>query len=181
MRCFLAIALPDDVAGRLLSLQVALRAGQPVPRDNLHLTLAFLDDQTDEALQELHEALERLRLPPVPISFGPIGTFGGDGVRSLHVEVPLTPALETLERKLQGALHLAGIRLPHRRFRPHVTLARQKHTLTADELTALARRMAAHAATPLPGFVAQGFGLYRSTLRPGGAVHDLLADYPLRG
>lgn len=181
MRAFLAIALPDAVAERFGDLQAALRIGRPVPEDQLHLTLAFLDEQPDDALEELHFALGRLRLPPVPISFGTLGSFGEAGPRTVHAEVQETPALLALHRAVKGAIHVAGITLGRRRFRPHVTFARLPQRLTAEETAGLARFLGRYAASPLPGFEAPALTLFRSTLRRDGAVYDALADYPLAG
>ena len=57
MRSFIAISPSDDVKAAFAPLQRALPVGRPVPSDNMHLTLAFLDDQTEETLEELHEEL----------------------------------------------------------------------------------------------------------------------------
>ncbi|MBR9844371.1 MAG: hypothetical protein GYB25_14515 [Rhodobacteraceae bacterium] len=45
------------------ALQDELRVGRKPPEENLHLTLAFLDDQPEAVLSELHEALQAEALP----------------------------------------------------------------------------------------------------------------------
>ena len=52
MRCFLSLDLPDRCRDPLLSMIGGLRVGRAVPWDNLHITLSFLDDQPEEALEE---------------------------------------------------------------------------------------------------------------------------------
>lgn len=178
MRAFLAIDLPDEVAVRLADLQARLRVGHVVPPENLHLTVAFLGDQTEGGLEELHFLLERLSARPFPLTFGPLACFGGGAPRSLHAEIRPAPELAALQRQVMGALHSAGIETGRRRFRPHVTLARLPRRMSADEEAALVRYLATFAAAPLPDFTARSLTLYRSTLRPDGAVHDLLAAYP---
>ncbi|MBS0564386.1 MAG: RNA 2',3'-cyclic phosphodiesterase [Proteobacteria bacterium] len=178
MRAFLAIDLPDEAAARLADLQARLRVGHAVPPENLHLTVAFLGEQGDGALEELHFLLERLPARPFTLSFGPLACFGGGAPRSLHAEIRPTPELAALHRQVMGALHSAGIETERRRFRPHVTLSRLPPRMTAEENAALVRYLATFAAAPLPDFTAASLTLYRSTLRPEGAVHDMLADYP---
>lgn len=180
MRCFLAIAVPDEVAAAIGRLQGQLKVGRPLPPDNLHLTLAFLGDQSEPALEDLHFCLERLSPDDFAVEFGPLGSFGHPEPGSVHAEVRLTPDLAALHRSVQGALHSAGLQTERRRFRPHVTITRLPHRMTGDETAALLRFLGTYAAAPLPSFPARALTLFRSHLRPDGAIHEPLADYPLR-
>ena len=45
MRAFLALDLPQETRDALIRVQADLPVGRPVPCENLHLTLAFLDEQ----------------------------------------------------------------------------------------------------------------------------------------
>ncbi|MBR9844372.1 MAG: hypothetical protein GYB25_14520 [Rhodobacteraceae bacterium] len=74
-----------------------------------------------------------------------------------------------------------GITLPRERFRPHVTLARFRRDMIEEEAAKLGRFMAAHGDVSLPGTRIAQMGLYGSTLHPEGAVHEMLAAYPLGG
>lgn len=176
MRAFVAIPVPDAVAVSLAVLQARLPCGRRVPRENLHLTLAFLDDQPEPALEELHGELEDLRAAGFDLTLAGLGVFGGDRPRALYADVVPNPALADLQRAITGAVRRAGMQSPRRRFHPHVTLARFR----AGDAAGLAEFIAEHGTTSLPGFRATDFCLYRSTLRPDGAVHDMLARYDLR-
>ncbi|AVO39011.1 RNA 2',3'-cyclic phosphodiesterase [Pukyongiella litopenaei] len=175
MRAFVAIPVPDAVAASLAALQARLPGGRRVPRENLHLTLAFLDDQPEPALEELHGELGDLGAAAFDLTLAGLGVFGGDRPRLLYADIAPNTALSDLHRAVMGAARRAGMQLPRRRFHPHVTLAR----FGAGDAAGLGGFIAAHGATPLPGFRATGFGLYRSILRPDGAVHDMLAGYNL--
>lgn len=177
MRCFIALAVPQAVAGRMADLAARLRAGHPVPAGNLHLTLAFLGEQDRPALEDLHPALERLRPSPFRIEFGPLGTFG-DTPSNVHAAVRMSAELQALHRAVHGAVFGAGITLERRRFRPHVTIARLPRRLAADDLAAVARFLGTWAAAPLPGFTADALVLYRSWTRPEGSIYEPLAEYP---
>jgi 2'-5' RNA ligase len=61
MRAFLALPLPDHATALLERLQQEIPVGRLVPPENLHLTLVFLGERSEAALEELHFALEALR------------------------------------------------------------------------------------------------------------------------
>lgn len=179
MRAFLAIPLPDDVAGALIRLQSTLPFGRPVPEDNLHLTMAFLDDAPEPALEDLHELMSALRAPAVDIRFTALDSFT-EGERGLiFAAVDRTDALQALHDRIGGLCRAAGLDLPRRRFRPHVTLTRANRR---PDGTARDRLAASLGPVPgLPGFTARALTLYQSTLTPRGAIHDPIAVYPLTG
>ncbi len=178
MRLFLAIPLPEPVSARLSEVASRLKIGRPLPEENLHLTIAFLGEQREPVLEELHYELERIGQQAFPVVFGPLGTFG-DSPGTVHAEVLLSEGLRSLHRSVMGAVHNAGVTLERRRFRPHVTIARlPRHSAPGDHAE-VARFLGVHAATPLPGFTADRLVLYRSWLRPEGALYEELADYPL--
>ncbi|GAA6202328.1 RNA 2',3'-cyclic phosphodiesterase [Aquicoccus sp. SU-CL01552] len=179
MRAFIAIDLPEEVTAALVRLQSLLPAGRPVAEENLHLTLAFLGDQSEAVLAALHFELETIRVQPFALGFSGLGVFGGDRPRILFADVGTEPALADLHRRVTGALHRAGVAVQRARFHPHVTLARFGSRATPGTAARLHRFLSDHGDTPLPSFPVTGFGLYESTLHPSGARYNLLARYPL--
>lgn len=175
MRAFVAIPVDGAAAEALLALQARLPVGRPVAPDNLHLTLAFLGDQPEALLADLDARLSLLRRPAFTLRLAGAGTFGGKSPRGLHAGLRPCPALTDLRAAVARAARSAGVALAHRRFRPHVTLLR----LRPHEAARLAPALAATAGWQGPDWPVRGFGLYRSTLLPEGARHDLLAAYPL--
>ncbi|EPX86237.1 2'-5' RNA ligase [Rubellimicrobium thermophilum DSM 16684] len=179
MRAFVAIAIPDPVVHALETVQQALPVGRAVDPDQLHLTLAFLGEQPLERLEAAHEALEEIALPAFELRLRGLGLF--DEHRrpaTLWAGVADDGALRGLRARVLGALHAAGLSLERRRFRPHVTLARLS-ALSAVEEERLAQFLGRWESFPSPPFTVRGFGLWRSTLRPSGAIHEELAHYPL--
>jgi 2'-5' RNA ligase len=179
MRVFLALSLPDHVTETLSALVSKLPVGRVVPADNMHLTLAFLGELSDAAIEAAHEAMETVHARRFDLQLHGFDTFGGRAPKVVHIGARPDPALADLHRTIRSRLHGAGLMLPRERFVPHVTLARLPATATPDEMQLLAGFLAAHGGMSIPAFPVTSFTLYRSTLRPDGAVHDPLAHYPL--
>lgn len=180
MRSFAGLPLPDAALDALERVQEGLTAGRHVAAENMHLTLAFLDDQPETVLQELHQALSEISAPPLQLSFQGLDTFGGKRPRVLAAEVQKTPELAQLRDRVRSACRSAGIDLPRERFRPHVTLARFPRHLEAGQVEKIAQFLAGAAGFRLE-CEAERFALFRSTLAPEGARYDVLAEYPLKG
>lgn len=178
MRAFVGIPVPDDIADALEALGAELRFGRDVPAENMHITLAFLGDQPEAVLEEVHHALAVLAPRAPRIAFEGLDVFGGDRPRLLYAAIRPDPALTDLKQKIRRAVRSAGITLPHERFVPHVSLRRFSY-LTDPDIDTLARFLSARGATQVPAFVPEDFTLVQSTLSPEGAVYDTLARYPL--
>lgn len=181
MRAFLALDLPEEMRAAVVALQDHLRVGRKPPEENLHLTLAFLDDQPEAVLAELHEALQAEALPEISLDLRGLELFGGARPRVLYLKGEGGAALGALHRLVRRVAQDVGIDLPRERFRPHVTLARFRRDMGEGDAAKLGQFMAAHGDVAVPGAQVARMGLYASTLTPEGAVHEMLAAYPLGG
>ncbi|MFP4405392.1 RNA 2',3'-cyclic phosphodiesterase [Rhodosalinus sp.] len=179
MRLFLSIPMPEEVREVLEDVQIDLPAGRPADPDQFHLTLVFLDEQTEEAAQAIHEAMQGLRAEAVEVRLTGLELFGGRAPRVLHAGVADPEPLRALQSKVLARLRAAGVAPGRRRFRPHVTIARFGH-LRRDEVTLLERFLTENGHFEAPPFTARAIKLVHSVLRTGGgARHETLADYPL--
>lgn len=174
MRAFVAIDIPPPVRAALERLLDGLPFGRPVDTEQLHLTLAFLGEQSDDLIETAHHALGDIRCPVFDLQLQGLGSFSAE---VLWAGVRETAPVAALQSKVVSALHGAGITLERRRFRPHVTIARSPR----PDAPRLATFLAAHEAFPAPSFPVTHFGLWHSTLSRSGAVHEQLARYPLTG
>lgn len=177
MRVFVALSLPDPVRSRFALLQVALPLPRRVPPENFHLTLAFLGDVGNAALDELDMALSGVSVPRFSLQPESLGVFGGARPRNIHFRFAPEPLLDRLAAKVARAARDCGIAPESRRFMPHVTLARFNPD-DADQLR-LERAVAGIGPLGMPAFEVDSFSLYRSHLRADGAEYDELARYPL--
>ncbi len=181
MRAFVSIEVSGDVAGAIVHMQENLRVGRVVPEDNLHLTLAFLDDQPISALEALDEELSQLRMLPFDVSLKGLDVIGsGRGVRALTLMAEKVPSLLDLHDAVRRAARMAGITLERRRFQPHVTIARFGRNEPPSQPEKLQRFVSAYGNFFAGELSVEGFSLMRSTLTPDGPVYDELADYPFQ-
>ncbi|WP_052261738.1 RNA 2',3'-cyclic phosphodiesterase [Leisingera sp. ANG-M1] len=180
MRAFVGLPLPDAAQDALERVQEGLTAGRQVPAENMHLTLAFLDDQPEQVLQTLHQELSEIRAPELQLKFQGVEAFGGRLPRVLAATVQKTPELSRLRDRVRSACQAAGIELQRERFRPHVTLARFPRQFQPGQLEKIVLFLQESAGFSLEAEGA-GFALFQSTLTPGGARYEVLAEYPLSG
>ncbi len=176
IRAFVAIRPPDAIIDRLTSLQAGA-PGRVSPPENLHLTLAFLGEVPAPLLSDADASLEQISAPRFPVTLDGVDLFGGSKPRLIYADVAAQPALMALQAKVAQTLRDAGVEVEARRYSPHITLARLNGR-GADRKKA--ERFAADRSAFLAGpFEVSDFGLYRSTLHPGGPVYERLRAYPL--
>ncbi len=171
VRLFCALTLPDDVLDRLVAWQAWLEPGPArlVPRENLHLTLAFLGHRPAGEVEAVAAALRGAAGAAVPIvlherryretrSVGML-VFDEDG------------AGRALAEDLAGRLQRLGVHEPERRaWLPHLTVVRFR---TPPRLS-----------PPLPGLgpvVPSGAAVYLSRLRATGAEYVVVQKVGLGG
>ncbi len=132
MRLFIAIELSDSVTADLFERQCALAAGgikgKPVSKQQMHLTLHFLGEQGEGALQRVKAAMTAAcaRQAPFELTLGELGHFKQP--RGFLIWQGIDDAegrLASLYKDLGEQLCHGGFKLEKRAFRPHVTLIRR--------------------------------------------------------
>lgn len=183
MRSFVALPLPDTIRDQVEHLQDGLRAGRAVEPENLHLTLAFLDDQPDDRLQALHEALERIRPAPFDLRLAGVELYGTrkPSALVLRAEAPDAPdTLAALQASVMQAARMAGMDLPRRRFRPHVTIARfNARSRSPEDAARIGAFLQARGDWATAPFGITAYALYASHLLRDGPVYEELMRYDL--
>jgi RNA 2',3'-cyclic 3'-phosphodiesterase len=149
-----------------------------VPEENLHLTLAFLGEVTDDGLEELHEALSGLRAAPVELRFAGLGIFGEGRPRALWAAVAAEPGLAALQKGVERAARKAGL-APRRAASSR--MSRSRGSGACGRRRPLAPFLEAPGGATVPPVRAVAFSLMSSRLLPEGAVYEELARYPLMG
>lgn len=179
IRSFVGLAVDDALSATLEGAQTGLTFGTIVQPENFHLTLAFLGEHSDAVLEEVHHELARIRGDALDLSVQSLGVFGGASPRVLFAEVIPNPGLTDLRRKVRSAVRTAGIELDHKRFHPHITLARFGKGLLPAEAAQLDVLIAKRIRGVKGRLKTAHFVLYESRLSRNGPVYDVLAEYPL--
>lgn len=183
IRTFIAISLPGSIHQRLdetihqIQGQVKTNAARWVAARNIHLTLKFLGEISSQNLQALIEMLktEAPRTAPFEVKVGGLGAFPSSRrPRVVWVGVEAPPVLLALQKAIDNGAQRLGYAPEDRPFSPHLTLARIAHTATPDEVNQVGVAVSSTPIGQLGSFMVKSVELYRSDLRPGGAIYTPL-------
>lgn len=178
IRAFLGIDLPPAVRGALQVQQFLLPLPRKVEAENLHLTLVFLGDCPELALDAAHEGFDALREPRFSLSLQGLGLFGKDKPRLAWAGVAVSPELMRLQAKVETIARRAGCPIDARKFLPHVTLGRFQPPPPPDAMR-LERAVAMGQGFRTDPWLVSELTLWRSHLTSKGSHYQVLTRYPL--
>jgi len=186
IRSFIAIELPDEIRHALAEVQKHLRrdvAGvRWVEPGSIHLTLKFLGDIPAEQIQPIVAAAMGAVQdePPVSLGVSGLGAFPNPRrPRVIWVGIEGDVArLGRLQARLEEALEPLGFPRDERAFRPHLTVGRVKEPRRPPDLT---RALADVTVPRCNSFDVREILLYKSDLRPTGAIYTKLQHLPFAG
>ncbi len=168
-RTFIAIPLHTATLNTIESIQQQLSSDLPdirwTQRDNLHLTLHFLGDISEENLEKAAKIMVSVGslFAPFSLTLMEIGAFPlTDRARVVWIGVQ-SSILGELHHTLQEQFIAAGFPLEHRPFRPHITIGRSRRS--TRRILSLPRHTIADT-TRVDELV-----LFESHLQPTGAKH----------
>lgn len=176
MRLFIAIELPDEIKKQLEEMRTDIPGSRWVPLEQIHLTLSFLGEVDDTALDLLSGALATINVPGFNLCFSGTGCFPDRRrPRVLWVALEPEPLLNSLAVLVREAVLDCSIPQEERPFSPHITLARLKFPAP--------REVGAFLDQPqkqkLPAVSVREFALFQSLLTSQGAVHTPVKTFAL--
>jgi 2'-5' RNA ligase len=178
LRLFIAVDLPAEIRPVVARLCQGIGGARWTRPEQLHLTLRFLGDTSEDRLAEMRVRLREVRAPRFELALRGTGVFPPPGARKparvLWLGLDPPEPLAALKHAVDGVLG-PDPEAAQRGFSPHLTLARFPTRPRHD----LDRFLAEHAGFDSGRFVVADFHLYRSTLRPEGALHEIVESYPL--
>jgi len=187
IRSFLAFELPVDVKRIIKTVSEDVRQlplnVRWVNVDNIHITTVFMGDVQEERIGPIQDVVKDVcqGYGPFSIALKGIGVFGSRrNPRVLWVGLDGgIDRMACFKDDLQKGLRPFGIKEEKRRFKPHLTLGRfRKGARTGTDLEDLLLKY--HDLTS-PDCKIKEFVLFKSDLRPGGAVYSKLDGWPLIG
>lgn len=129
MRLFIAVNFPDRVLDQLHKIAQDLRGGCEcgnfVPRENFHLTLAFLGEIQDTQTEDIKVAMERVKSTVFSMTISGLGEFNRQGGYIYWLGINKCPELNILQSSLADEVRNRGFVLEKRAFHPHLTLGRR--------------------------------------------------------
>jgi 2'-5' RNA ligase len=185
-RTFIAVPLPQPVLATAAALQALLR-GQGlrfkwVRPEGMHLTLKFLGDVDPDRVPEIGQALLAAAgtMAPFTLNARGLGVFPGTRkarVLWMGLEGQLDP-LMALQAAVESELSRIGFAADERPFKAHLTLARIKAPIRLSLPEPLLSKVEKDESGP---FTVERICLFRSELKPTGAVYTRLAEAELKG
>ncbi len=123
MRLFIALSFEDSVLEMLTGFQEELRKqgvrGNYTPRENLHITLAFIGEYGNP--EDILDVMETVPFRPVELRFK-----GYQHYRDMYfAKIADNTGLESYVRRLRRALAENDIPFDRKSFKPHITLVRK--------------------------------------------------------
>jgi len=173
VRTFLAIPIPAHIQSAIEDLQKGLKKQLPdvrwVKADNLHLTLHFFGEVSQETLERIKVSVLSVKgcQQPFRVDIKGFGAFPNlRRPRVLWLGLRQLGPLRQIHRAIQEALELSGIPTDTRGYSPHLTIGRVRNT-SAD----LTKQGVTLSDTELGHFDVDRIVLYESRLQPAGAQH----------
>lgn len=188
-RAFVAVLLDEQtrraVSSQIDRLRPLSKAVAWVPPHNLHLTLRFLGDQTEEQLADVVPALEEAAsgVPTFTLSLKGMGAFPGlDHPRTLWVGVSEgVQEVQRLQARVAEALERRGVPIEARAWQAHVTIGRvsDEKRWRREGMAELRAGVTRGAIVPFGSMAVTSIALMRSDLYTSGARYTGIASVPL--
>ena len=123
MRLFVAIELTEEmktaITGTMHELKKAGVKGNYTPKQNLHLTLAFIGEMKDASA--VKEAVRKVDVKSFRLAISDMGSFGD----LLYVGMKGNQGMANTVKNVRAALSQAGIPFKDEKFVPHITIIRK--------------------------------------------------------
>ncbi len=181
IRAFIAVDLSPEIRSHLDSIgsdfkqMIGNHAVRWVPTENIHLTLKFLGDVSISSLGLVKQALDNevSGHHAFNISIGNLGAFPKvRAPRVIWVGVEGPESLQVLQHAIETQMSRLGYEPDQRPFSAHLTLGRVSRNARSDEIQAVSSALERLKIGFLGITPVKEVRLYKSDLRPEGAVYS---------
>ena len=188
LRAFIAIEIPPPIHTAITRQTARLQAAlgpalvRWAPIENVHLTLKFLGDISVSNVELLTQMLgvEAGRLAPFEIRVEGLGAFPDmRRPRVVWIGVHAPAELEALQHSIEAAAARLGYPGEKRAFSPHLTIGRVKQHTQGEALQSIRSELEATQVGLLGTARITSLNLFKSELKPTGAVYTRLFSAPL--
>jgi len=194
MRLFIALDIDEAIRERIARFMDGVRGfaenARWVQPESLHLTLKFIGEQPEPAVEQIKQALGTIRASAAEIQFRGYGFFPTPkSARVFWVGMESGPQLAALAKAIDDQTASLGIPKEERAFSPHLTLARggggsgsprwRKGDGPNRTFQHLQEKLSALPAPEFGTMTAREFFLYQSQLSPKGSKYTKLSRFEL--
>jgi RNA 2',3'-cyclic 3'-phosphodiesterase len=182
MRVFISLEIPEHIRARIfheigILKQQGLVSGKFVEKDNLHLTLKFLGDLTEEQITSIEKKLSEIKFNKINCSLSNFGIFPNrEYIKVLWIGLKPEKNFENLFSVVDEKLSEIGFSKDDKKFIPHITLARVKQIKDKD----LFLNKFENLKIPSEKILLTKISLIKSELYPKGSVYKVIKSFYLR-
>ena len=176
MRLYIAIDLSEQAKENIEKIKLELKGIQgvkPVSKENIHLTLKFLGEVSDNKAEDIARALSQVKFKPFNISINKMGVFPNEQ-RIQVLWVDAEPAEPLFELKKQIDASLPRLKDDHP-FKSHITFARIKYIANDSDKKKILDIL--RKSVEKTSFLVNKFRLYKSDLQPTGPVYEVVKEF----
>ena len=176
IRTFAAIEFPENIKRQAIEIQEDLREyGCRISwtkASGMHLTVKFLGDTDESIIDALGDAFGEVcrRYSGFELNLSETGVFGGKHPTVMWLGLSFPEELMNFQKEIDRAAEKFGFKPEKRQFHPHLTLARIKDTSGVLPMIEKFRKIELEKVA----FSGDELILFRSDLKPSGAVYTLL-------
>jgi 2'-5' RNA ligase len=186
MRLFIAVPIPEQIQVRLSEMVSDLKKSYStirwIPHGNLHLTLKFLGEVSEQAVPKIQECMLKVvketHLLPFEIYLAGVGAFPNP-IRPRVIWVGIMRGEEELAKLangLENELESLGFLREERSFKPHLTIGRVREP---KMIKGFKEKTSAFEKTSFASFSGSMISLMQSVLNPKGAVYTTVYEVKL--
>jgi 2'-5' RNA ligase len=171
MRAFVAVEVHNEaVLNSITKLQSDFEIkATPVSKQNMHFTLLFLGEISEQTAENVKKALSTVSFKPIQVSFTHVGAFPNPKFpRVIWIGTDETSAKQLVELAAQVEQKLAPIGFKaDKPFRSHLTIFRIKH-----KVNDISKKLEKFKETELGMDVISELKFKQSVLTPSGPIYS---------
>ena len=176
IRTFICIDFPKEIIGEIARVQELIGKNKFIGKftevENLHLTLKFLGEISEERLEKIRKLLKDIKFDEMSLKLGNIGTFTYKGnPRIIWIKI-LGQEIWSLQSKIDKKMNELGFKLEED-FMSHLTIARIKYVKNKKEFIESVKNVNVREVK----FKKVKFKLKSSELKPIGPVYTTIQEY----
>lgn len=174
MRLFISIDFPENILEEVRSWIQEQKGWRKAGFLQMHLTLVFLGDCSEQEKNEIHKKLSEIEFSAFSIKISGLGAFPNESSpRIIWAGIQPNDNLIRLQKQISDRLEKYIKSKESHSFVPHITLARKK---SRKGSASVVTQNPEQKTTELEVNV-QAFHLKKSILKPSGSKHQILETY----